>query len=202
MSEKDTFEACDALHWKAALSWAADCVEHLSERVGDTPNGEVASCVTLARNYAQSGEYDSEHAPALASEVKRARTKLSVGGGGDAMSAVMGFLSWDAMLETMGWRRAMRLDREGDTSSGYAERERQLKSQLRTLLKASEALCGVDAHAAARDASAQCRRAESSEAEWQQERLASYLEAAQSAAPNPAQAGSPPAPQPGSQPAA
>ena len=155
MSDEDIFAATDTLHWTAALSWAADCVEHLSERVGDTPKQEVASCVALARNYAQSGAYDTEQAPALASAVRRARKKASIGGG-EVVSTVMGLLAWETMVETMGSRRTIELDQEvGESgSSGYAQRERQLKGELRTLLKAAEALCAVDAHAGARDASA------------------------------------------------
>jgi hypothetical protein len=195
MSDETTFAATDTLHWTAVLSWGADCVEHLSERVGDTAKGEVASAVALARSYAQSGNYDTEKTPTLASALGRARKKSWFSG--DIVGAVMDVFVREELRDDVGWRRTREIEDEGGVASGYVEREHQLKQQLGKLLRAAEALCAVDAHAAAREASAECRKAEPTETLWQQERLSTYVQPAQGAPQNPTHAGSQAPPDPG-----
>ncbi|HTZ87290.1 MAG TPA: hypothetical protein VMB05_11545 [Solirubrobacteraceae bacterium] len=177
MTVESEFVAAENLHWTAQLSWAADCVEHLCESVGDTPGGHVAASVALARKYAQSREYDLERAHALEKEMKSAQRKGSVTAEG-LLSAFMSFVTFDALADTLGTRKARERDREGWTDSSYDERQGEIRAERGALLKAAEALCGVDARASAREAAERCRAGDRNEGTWQADRLSEYLHAA------------------------
>ena len=78
MANDDGFPGIGDLRGAAALSWGADCVEHLSHQVGDTANGDVAACVRFARKYVQDRVYDPAEAWSLAKAARRARRKLGL----------------------------------------------------------------------------------------------------------------------------
>jgi hypothetical protein len=189
MSDEQTFAAVGELKAAAALCWAADCVEHLAQQVGDTASEDVAASVRLARKYAQDQVYDSATAHALSDAVRRARKKLRVGLRG-VVGAVVGEAS-EVFQEAIGQHgrdelRPIERTFEPLTNSGpsgYTSRTRELRAELAGLLDAAQALCGVDPVDAARDASTLCRKAVPAEAPWQMQRLTDY----QHGPPSPAQ---------------
>ncbi len=183
MSDDPRFDVLDELSGTAALGFAADAVEHLSQQIGDTPDGDVAAVVAFARSYAQSRQYDAENAHALLGAVKRGGNRVANNElAGRAGGVIAGFIGTSALLELFGWRRTMQVERrtyeEGGASSEYTLRQRHLKVALVGLLEAAEALCGADPHTAARDASSRCRTAVREEAIWQVQRLAAYQQGA------------------------
>jgi hypothetical protein len=176
------FDPTEDLHWTAALSWAADCVEHLAERVGDTPANEIAACVAVARTYAQTRQFDASEARKLASSVRSARWRMALPRKG-SVAVLVAFVVIGALLPG-GGGNAGGTDVFGSTGgsgdSEFVRRERKLKAQRKALLRAAESLCTVDARAAAREAPVRCRRAQPSEGTWQFDRLLAYIELARS----------------------
>jgi hypothetical protein len=180
MSREEAFAAVDDLKGSAALSWAADCVEHLARQVGDTANNDIAACVRLARKYAQDRLYDSAAAHSLSKAARRARRRLSVGVGA-IFGTALDVATDVELVDTVGWREKHRIERavEPATDPGpsqFTRGERALKVELAGLLRAAEALCGADPHVAARDASASCRQAAPAEATWQLQCLNDHLD--------------------------
>lgn len=186
MSDDPRFDVLDELSGTAALGFAADAVEHLAQQIGDTRSCDVAAVVAFARSYAQSRQYDSEKAHALLGAVKHERNSVAnnelAGRAGGVIAGSIG----SALLELFGWRSRREVEErtyeEGGASSEYTLRDRHLKVALVGLLEAAEALCSADPHAAARDASSQCRRAVPDEAIWQVQRLAAYQQSAAASA--------------------
>ena len=180
MDDENTFALLDDLKGSAALSWAADCVEHVAQQVGDTANHDVAASVGMARKYAYDRCFDSAAAHALSTALAKAHRKLSAGRVlGGAITFVGGALARDS-LGPVSWeeRHIMRGARD---QSDYARKDNELKAELVGLLEAAQALCGADPHVAARDASRLCRKALPAEAAWQQQRLHERLEPPSSA---------------------
>ncbi len=154
-------ERAESFNDAAALSWAADCVEHLAHDVGGIslvgvtvePSEEieqaVAACVAFARKYASERRYDAAAAEELDGAVSDAQKHKNR----SAWSSVRQANREDTTPAGAYYNAALR--------DGRRRALRTIDATFWLLLEAAHALCDANRMEGARRATGLCRKAAS-----------------------------------------